>query len=218
MHIRNRTASLAFKLFIALAGTIALLYATGLFTGGSNTTFPCYFTNISNIAVAAYFWCATIMIITGKADGSEPWAPKLKYALTLAITVTWLVAHFMLNGGLVFQGGVFNPEMLVLHYIVPICTIADWLLFDSKGHMGIYDPLLWPLFPLVYLVYLCVLVCGFGISSSVDGRWPYPFIDFDALGVPMVLINVIILVVAFVMLGLVYVLIDKQMAKHAKNP
>ncbi len=213
MYIHSRTASVAFKLFIAIAGTCALLYATGLFTGKPETSFPFMFTNISNIAVALYFWCAAIAILRGRADGHTPWHPKLKYALMLAITVTWLVAHFMLNWGMVFLGGTFHPDMLVLHYVVPMCTIADWLLFDSKGHMEWKDPLTWPLFPLCYLVYVAICVLGFGVSVlGEESRWPYFFVNFDVLGAAA-FGYIAVLLVAFVLLGFVYVAIDKRLAK-----
>ncbi len=217
MFIHSRSASLAFKLFIAIIGTFGLVMATGLFTGNPETSFPFMFTNISNIAVALYFWGAAIAIMRGAADGHAPWLPKLKYALMLAITVTWLVAHFLLNGGLVFMGGTFHLDMLILHYIVPMCTIADWLLFDSKGHMSWTDPLTWPLFPLCYLVYVAICVLGFGVSVlGEEGRWPYFFVNFDVLGA-MAFAYIAVLLIAFVALGFVYVAIDKQLAKRASQ-
>lgn len=207
--------SLGWKLLIACIGTFALLDQVGAFEGTIKPTFFCMFTNISNVAVVAYFWCAIAAIGRGR-DAQEPLAPKVKYALTLAITVTCLIAHFMLDGGMVFMNGEFHWQMLVLHYIVPIGTILDWLIFDFHGHMGKFDPLYWPAFPLLYLVYTIVLVEGFGIYAHEGSRWPYPFIDVDANGIPTVIITCIILVLIFVALGYVYFAIDKQLAKREK--
>lgn len=215
-------------MLIAFVGTFALLDQIGAFEGVIKPTFFCMFTNISNVAVVAYFWAYVIrFLIRGRKnlqgpmgsadfDTRTPWLPKLKYALTLAITVTCLIAHFMLDGGMVFMNGEFHWQMLVLHYIVPIGTVLDWLIFDLHGHMGKFDPLYWPAFPLLYLVYTIILVEGFGIYAHEGSRWPYPFIDVDANGLPTVIITCIVLVAIFVALGYVYVAIDKQLAKREK--
>lgn len=211
MYIRSRTASLVFKIFIAAIGTLTLLQQLGVFDGRLDIKFVYFFTNISNIAVALYFWCDIAAILRGR-DANEPWAPKLKYMVMLGITVTCLVAHFMLDGGYVFQNGKFQPHMLVVHYIVPICTILDWLLFDKKGHIGWKDPLLWPAFPLVYLGYINILVLGLGVRCSAENRWPYPFLNADVMGVPAVCGVCVGLVVAFIILGYVYTFIDHKLA------
>ena len=216
MRVASARASLAFKFFIAAAGTVALAEQAGLFAGQASPYFLFYFTNISNIAVTVYFWCAAVAQARGVVRDGAPWRPRLKHALTLAITVTGLVAHFMLNGGGVFTGGTFHWSMLVVHYIVPICTVLDWLVFDAKGTMSFREPPTWIAFPLCYLVYINVLVLGVGLHASADAgtRWPYPFLDIDALGVPMVALTIVGLVVFFILLGCLYVVIDRAMAKR----
>lgn len=216
MYIRSRTASLAFKVFIATIGTLTLLQQLGVFDLRLDINFVYFFTNISNIAVAAYFWCDIAAILRGR-DAANPWAPKLKYMAMLGITVTFLVAHFMLDGGYVFQNGQFQLHMLIVHYIVPICTILDWLLFDKKGHIGWGDPLIWPAFPLAYLAYACFLVLGLGVRCFEDNRWPYPFLNVDVLGVPMVVGICIGLLLAFIVLGYGYAALDHALAKRSRE-
>lgn len=217
MHIRSRNASLAFKVALVIVGTVGIICNTGLTQGGFEVRFLFMFTNLSNLAVVVYFWFATVRIALGKDGGHTPWRPKLKYALMLAITVTWLVAHFLINGGMVFQEDGFHGELLVLHYIVPIAAILDWLLFDEKGHMGWLDPLTWPAFPLAYVVYIFVLVFGFGVSVREESRWPYDFLDVDANGLGFTLLMIVALLVIFLVLGYVYVAIDKKLAKAARK-
>lgn len=212
MHIKSRTASIAFKLVICLIGTIALLQQMGVFGGEHPQRFIFMFTNISNLAVIAYFWCALIACLRGH-DASQPWHPKLKYMLMLGITVTFLVAHFLLDGGMVFVDGQFRWQMLIVHYLVPIGTILDWILFDKKGHIAKTDPLIWPVFPLCYLAYIMTAVLCFGVHVLDTSRFPYPFLDIDVLGVPTVIGICIGLLVFFVILGFVYYLIDKKMAE-----
>lgn len=217
MYIHSRTASLAWKIALAAICTFNMLQQLGVFGLSLDIKFVYFFTNVSNIAVALYFWCDIAAILRGR-DAHEPWAPKFKYMVMLGITVTCLVAHFMLEGGYVFQNGKFQPHMLIAHYIVPIATILDWLLFDKKGHISWTDPLIWPVYPLVYLAYACFLVLGLGVRCSEDNRWPYPFLNVDVLGVPTVLGICVGLVVAFIVLGYGYALIDHQLAKRQVRP
>ena len=227
MRIRNRAASAAYKLVLAAVGTAGLLQSAGVLSGQPAPEFLLYFTNLSNIAVACYLWGAGIAELRGAEEGRlRPWHGRFKHAMMLAITVTGLVAHFMLNCGGVMAGGTFHWEMLALHYVTPIGMVADWLLFDRKGTMDRMEPPTWTLFPLTYIVYIYVLVLGFGVScaSGVDfgtgtaaSRFPYPFLDVDSLGVAGVAGIVAALVVVFVAIGYLYVWIDGRLARPAEN-
>lgn len=219
MYIHSRAASAAYKIILALVGTSALLYEVGFGYGYFRSVFFCYFTNISNIAVVAYLWAAAVAALRRDSAWPEPWHPKLKHALMLAITVTWLVAHFLLDHGGIFKGGTFHWTSLVLHYIVPIGMILDWLLFDRKGTMSKFEPPCWIAFPLAYLACIMVGVWCFGLYVRVDdhSRWPYDFIDFDKHGVPGVALTVLLLIVGFVILGYVYMLVDHLMDRTASN-
>ena len=214
MLVKNLKASAFFKLFIAVCGTCALFYETDLWMGTYRQDFHYFFTNISNLVVVIYFWIASVRQLKGLETDQSPWCPKLKHALMLAISVTGLVAFFMLNYGNVFKGGVFHPELLVTHYIVPIGTIADWIIFDRKGTMSFGEVPTWPIFPLLYLSYAFALVLGCGVWMREESRWPYPFLDIDTKGSTEVLITCIVLVVVFVLLGCLYVAIDQAMAKR----
>ncbi len=59
----------------------------------------------------------------------------------MGITVTWLVAHFIL--GSFTMGASLRVSIRLVHYVVPIMTLLDWLLFDEKGRMRATSPLLW---------------------------------------------------------------------------
>lgn len=218
MRITNRTASLIYKTALALVGTIGLLTQAGVFKGELDSHFFFMFTHISNIAVVAYLWAALIYaLLKPKTDpGNAPFLPKVKHALMLAIMVTCLVAATLLpDFGLVFTGGGFHWTMLVLHFIVPLGLVADWLLFDKKGIMSTSEPPTWVLFPLAYLAYIIICVCCFGVWAQPTTRWPYPFLNFDANGVPLTLGICVGLLVFFIGFGYLLVFIDKLLAKKA---
>lgn len=128
----------------------------------------------------------------------------------------FLVANFMLGGGL----GDIGWETICLHYVVPIMTLLDWLLFDPKGSMKKTDPLIWPLSMIVYFIFVMVMVYVFGVSMgstlNIGSRFPYPFIDVDVLGVPQVALTAVIMIVAFVVLGYVLFALDRLLGKTGK--
>lgn len=213
MNVKSAKLSIAFKLFLAIVGTIALTYSAKLFEGYFRVEFLYKFTNLSNLVLVCYYWKAAFRQINGEESHNEPYAPKLKHALILAISVTCLVAHFLLDNGGLFLDGKFHLDMLALHYIVPIGAILDWLIFDQKGYMSFKEPLFWVIFPLCYLAYTYILVLGFGINMSDTSRWPYPFLDLETKGVPGVATMIVILLIAFIILGFIYVAIDKLMSR-----
>lgn len=235
MRIRNRIASFLFKAAIALMGVLALAQQLGLFEGTFKLQFFCYFTNLSNVLVTAYFIGAAVHVPLHRASPPRVWKPKFKYASMMAVTVTCLIAHFMLHGAGSFVDGQPNLPVLALHYFIPICAVLDWLLFDEKGRMSLSGPFAWVVFPLVYLAYVMIMVNvlgvsmnglgvdmnGFGQSVSdptwLDSRYPYPFVDVDARGVQQVAVTCGVLVAAFIGLGYVYVIVDRVLAAAGRH-
>jgi hypothetical protein len=217
MRVKSRTASIVWKACIVASGVVGLAMTSGLLDGTFDLRFLCMFTNLSNIAVAVYFICALVALSRDKNLVTYAHTPKM--IVTMGITLTFLIAHFMLSGMLTW-GGTLHVDMLLLHYVVPIMTILDWVLFDEKGLMGRKEPLVWTVEPLVYLAAVEVLVNVFDVSvggGMGDSRYPYPFLDASSLGWPTVIGFIIAVTVAFVALGFVWVAIDRRLAKRAQG-
>ena len=153
--IKSKKASFIFKLFIAVIGTFVLCNSAGVFRMNFRVSFLYYFTNISNLLLVAYFWGALYQAHKHPETAQKPWLPMVKHTLMLGITVTGLVAYFLLDHGEVFVNGVFNFNNFILHDVIPICAVLD--------------------------------------------------------------LTIVILIVIFVVLGYLYVLIDKQLGKKIKQ-
>lgn len=128
--------------------------------------------------------------------------------------VVYMLSH------LLFDNGTLDVTLLILHYIVPIGIVLDWLLFDTKGHMTPTGPLVWVVLPLAYVIYIMVSVNVFGLFMGAlklgPSRYPYSFFDVDALGAGSVALFIVAMLVAFIALGYVYFAIDHALAKRAK--
>jgi hypothetical protein len=216
MRIRNTGISVAYKALIVLTGIYGLLLVFGVFERRLDLSLLRFFTVLSNLLCVVYFAVDIAYIINNKGAESPVWLPALKGITTMAITVTLLVAHFVLGMRFTMANSL-SMTLIIMHYAVPILTIADWLLFDPKGLMTFRSPLLWAIGPLCYFAYAMIAArIGNGIGDG-SSRYPYPFMDVDQLGWGTVLLAVLAMTAFFIGLGYIWVLIDKGLAKAASR-
>jgi hypothetical protein len=204
VYIKNATAALAYRVALVFVAGYGLADGFGIFTGGPDFCQFAYFTDVSNLLCFLYFLVALgySVVCPRRSDGPRIFMPRLKGAVTLSISVTLLVNHFVLGGTpFLVTDGQFDLANLFAHYLVPIMVILDLMLFDRKGNMRPVDPLLYALIPFFYLLYIFVRA-KFG-GPIVDGQYyPYAFLDVSASGVANVTRNIAILSLAF--LGVAY--------------
>ena len=100
-----------------------------------------------------------------------------------------------------------------LHYVVPIAMAVYWLGFAPKIGLQSRDPFAWSVYPLGYLFYVIV-------RGSIDGRYPYPFVDVASLGYGRVLLNSVMLLAAYLLAGIALVAVGRAMARRrgARGP
>lgn len=218
MRIENRKMSIIWKIAILIIGLWGLLDGAGFLAGQYTSNFPHMFTNISNMFAWCYFACAVVHMMRNKED-SDTFAPFFKYTATISLLVTMIIGHVMLFNALV-QDGHIVWHLIVLHYIVPIMTLLDWLLFDKKGEMPVWGPLTWESLALGYLAFSMIAVGVFGIymggGTTADVTdYPYTFLDPQIVGVTGVVGFCAGMVVLFVVLGYLLYGTDHLMARRA---
>ena len=118
------------------------------------------------------------------------------------------------------QDGHIVWHLIVLHYIVPIMTLLDWLLFDKKGEMPVWGPLTWESLALGYLAFSMIAVGVFGIymggGTTADvTNYPYTFLDPGIVGGGGVAGFCAGMIVLFVVLGYLLYGTDHLMARRA---
>jgi hypothetical protein len=160
-----------------------------------------------------------------RARRAFPWQ-SVKGAVTLAITITFVIFHFVLRPILFTMGSATNSPFaeggyflstsnFLVHYATPIMTLADWLLFTPKGEWRKLDPLKWLGVPLAYFIFSLIRA---PFAHFADGsRYPYFFIDVDRYGALDVTRNVLIIAIAFALLGYILLAIDHLLAKASKK-
>jgi hypothetical protein len=162
-----------------------------------------FFTILTNLLVG--------VVMTRVASGRRV-SSFILGGLTLAILFVGLVYATLLHGLFPLRGLGLIADIL-LHYVTPLAMGVYWLAFAPKIGLGWRDPLLWCAYPLVYLFYVVV-------RGSVDGRYPYPFIDVATIGYGRMVLNSLMLLVAYLLAGLVLVALGRALAhrRGARGP
>ena len=147
--------------------------------------------------------------------GTTTVLPKVKGAITLAITITFLIYHFLLSSSDFAMSepykGYFISSIL-LHYIIPIMVIIDFIIFDKKGVYTKKDPFIWLLIPSVYFIF-SIIRASIGDPFSDGSRYPYFFIDIDKYSSETILINLILLAIGFLIIGYSIYFIDNKFSR-----
>ncbi|MEL6599004.1 MAG: Pr6Pr family membrane protein [Pseudomonadota bacterium] len=145
-----------------------------------------FFTILTNFGI--------LVVFTRAAWAGRLVGPNAAGALTLFIAVVALVYH-----GFLYQG--FSPVTIDfwidhgLHTAIPALMIVYWFTLSDARTIGVREATLWMVWPLSYLFY--VLVRG-----SIEGSYPYFFLDIDRFGIGRITINALLLTVLFFGLGL----------------
>jgi hypothetical protein len=165
--------------------------------------FLSYFTVLTNLLIAVSLTVPLVRPQAALARFFEQ--PATRTALAGYIIVVGVVYAVALSELWDPQGAQFVADLL-LHTVVPIVYVAYWLFCVPKGSLSWRNIFSWPTYPLAYLAYALV-------RGAVVGRYPYPFIDVNVLGYPQVLLNALGLLAAFLVLGLIFVALDRTIGR-----
>jgi len=167
-----------------------------------------FYTNQSNLLVCLYHLALAAALLF-----NSPWQhalqkPVVQLSVSLCIMVTFLVFHFMLARSINLP----PVQNRLVHYIVPLLTQAEWLLLAEKTGLGPVDALVWLLLPLAYMIFICLRAALCGNIPYSESPWPYPFMDMNKLGFGRWLRNILLMMVAFLLLGMTYVGVAKLLS------
>ena len=167
-------ARIGFALLVAAAVVfmIRVLIDEGSFNALNFFTF---FTILSNLFAAAIFFEGGRRQLSGTGPVPDLW----RGAAVVYMTVTYIVFAVLLRDAQEDLNTHVAWVDSVLHRVMPIAVMADWLIAPPRTPITFRRGLVWLGFPLVWTAFTL-------IRGELDGRYPYPFLDPDNGGYGMV--------------------------------
>lgn len=211
---RMHGAARGWRILFALVGWAGLIaqYVLLLNGGtrsvvGSTVVFFSYFTILTNVVVALALTAPALFPDSrlGRWTATE----GVRAAVAMYIAVVGIVYHALLAATWNPQGALAVVNQ-VLHTVMPIAFVLDWLLFVPKGRLRWIDPVKWLAYPLLYGLWTA-------IHGQIVGWYPYWFIDIGALGWGPALINFAALLALFLVIGLIVVALDRALSALGKG-
>lgn len=125
-----------------------------------------YFTNLSNIFASVVFIIGAVYLIQRREP--TPRDDLIRGASVVAMAIVGIVFSVLLRD---VDLGTLQPWInVVVHYIMPIVVVADWLYQPPKSKLNARQLGYWLIYPLLYLVYTLV-------RGAIVGFYPYPFLN-----------------------------------------
>jgi hypothetical protein len=154
------------RLFFALLALTAIGQQLVLHIGAnfSVVNFFSYFTNLSNLLAALVL----LISVFGRSAMSSASLGMLRYASVVNMTVVGLVFAALLRN--VDLGGLLPWVNFVLHYVMPIVIVLDWLMQPPATKLQAKHLAIAFVFPCLYIAYVV-------LRGASMGWYPYPFLN-----------------------------------------
>ena len=196
------TVIIWFSLILQITISISAYLKEGRSLAGTLVQLFSYFTILSNLLAVI---CLTALFKTNSRLGKYFFQPRVFSAIALYITIVGLVYNLVLRS-LWHPEGLFKLADELLHSVNPVLFVVYWLAYVPKANLKWSQALSWLWFPLGYSVYIF-------IRGSISHLYPYPFLNIDTLGLSRVAINSLLMLVAFLLIGFLFVWINRVIAK-----
>ena len=151
------------RVLLALLALTAIGRQFMLHVGASYSAlnFFSYFTNLSNLVAAFVLLFSVVSVSSASRD-------HIRYASTVNMAVVGLTFAALLRN--VDLGALLPWVNIVLHYIMPVAVVLDWLVRPPASRLETKTILLAMVFPAIYLAYVV-------IRGKSTGWYPYPFLN-----------------------------------------
>ena len=211
---RDRTALIWRGVFagvgwLALAGHFAVFVEAWTLIGVLERLekYFSYFTILTNILVAL---ALTLPFLAG-ASRADVWSrsESVRAGVTMYAVVVGVIYHLLLRATWEPRGFQIVTDTL-LHTVMPLAILIDWLAFTPKGRLRWVDAGRWLAFPLAFGAWSL-------LHGAIGGWYPYWFIDVGELGYARALINLAGLLVFFGLVGLIVVAIDRTLGRRDRT-
>jgi hypothetical protein len=186
---------------IAITAQALDLNAKGIFTP---LNFFSYFTIQSNLIAVVVF---LVGAARWRATPSPTW-DLIRGAAVVYMTVTLIVFALLLSNIEVDTALVWVDA--VVHKIMPIAVIGDWLIDPPRQRISFVTSLRWLAYPLIWTAYTL-------IRGPLVGWYPYPFLDPSNGGYRTVALYVVAILVFGVVLCAVIAWVGSQLGSRGAS-
>ena len=193
-------AALSLQYALVLTGTLG----ADSFTRSIN--FFSYFTILTNTLTALALTLPWLAPQSGLGRFFS--RPTVRTAIATYMIIVMAVVYIVLRHLTNLQGWDLVADIL-LHYVMPVLFVIDWLFFVPKETLKLKDTPAWLAYPIVYLVWTF-------IHGAYSGFYPYPFLNNNELGIARVLLNEAGLLVMFLVLGFILVSGGRLLDNHLR--
>ena len=183
------------RVAIVLAVVLAMI-AVATSTRSGSALAADTFTYQANVLAAAYYlWTSR----WPRADARV----GLRGAVVLYVLIAGVIWNLFLTG----HSMGYTPANMLLHLVVPVLALTDWLLVGrDQAQVRWWQPVAWLAYPAAYLALALVVL------NNVGRRAPYYFLDPGAVGTAAVVVNVCVLAGGALALGYTLLVINRVVA------
>jgi hypothetical protein len=170
--------------------------------GGALVQIISFFTILSNILVGL----CLVAVVLNKASAFKKFFNNnsVVTAVALYITIVGLIFNTVLRS-IVNLDGLFALTNELTHVFNPVAFVIFWLFFTVKTKLSWQQAASWLWYPLLYLIYIL-------IRGAVFHFYPYPFVDADKLGYQQVAVNSFFVMMAFLLFGCLFLVLNNKLA------
>jgi len=208
--------SVTYRFVLTIVILPAILDRAGIFSGNLQLHTLYSFTTISN----GYIMLVTLITVFITFSSAESIGLKISRLRTIGvmmILMTGLIYHFILLPQKIAENlnyQVFTYGNIVAHYIAPIGMFMDWLLFDRKGRINKWEPLIYTSVPVVYFIIASIYGYYGSTIPNKETSYVYFFMDWGKLGIAGVMKWVLLILICILCLAYLIYFIDYSLAKR----
>ena len=200
---------LVYRILLVIVAAIALYLNFNLF----GVKGLLYFTNLSNLLCLIYFTILIVLTLLKKVNRNDTYY-IIKGMITMAITIKMFMYNLVLSGD---DGmGAFTGHQLecnLVHLIVPLMVILDYIIFGEKGNLKKEYPIIWSLILIIYQLFVIIYV-ALGGTFMDNLTYPYFYMDINEYGTLGIMFNLLIIYIFFVGYGTIVQKIDNWLGKR----
>jgi hypothetical protein len=182
----------------ASANNLTALEASSNFLG--------YFTVLTNMLVAI---CLSFYLYSHGRWHRFFSRFSVQTAITVYIFIVGLGYNLLLRH-LYHMKGLQAIANEIQHVVVPALFTLFWIIYVPKQRIHWNNMIPWMVYPFLYLVLAL-------IRGSMDGFYPYPFLNISNLGLNTVLMNSVGLFLVFILISSIFIFISRKKGRLVRS-